>query len=116
GDNAGNELTDVLPAQLTLVSANATSGTAVATIGTNTVTWNGSIPAAGTVTLTIHATINLGTATQTATNQGTVSFDSNLDNVNDASALTDDPSVGGAADPTSFVILPVVCGDGHVSA
>ena len=32
-DNPGDELTDVLPASLTLVSASATSGTAVATIG-----------------------------------------------------------------------------------
>ena len=48
-DNAGNEFTDVLPAGLTLVSATATSGTAVATVGTNTVTWNGSLaPLGGT--------------------------------------------------------------------
>ena len=47
GDNPGNEFTDVLPAHLALVSATATSGTAVANVGTNTVTWNGSIPAGG---------------------------------------------------------------------
>ncbi|MEP7084034.1 MAG: M36 family metallopeptidase, partial [Betaproteobacteria bacterium] len=35
-DNPGNEFTDVLPAGLTLVSAAATSGAAVATIGTST--------------------------------------------------------------------------------
>src|SRR4029077_11571164 len=46
-DNPGNEFTDVLPAGLALVSASATSGTAVATVGTNTVTWNGSIAAGG---------------------------------------------------------------------
>ena len=32
-DNPGDEFTDVLPAQLTLVAASATSGTAVATVG-----------------------------------------------------------------------------------
>ena len=42
-NNAGNEFIDVLPASLTLVSASATSGTAVANVGTNTVTWNGAI-------------------------------------------------------------------------
>ena len=33
-NNPGPELTDVLPSQLTLVSASATAGTAVATVGT----------------------------------------------------------------------------------
>jgi uncharacterized repeat protein (TIGR01451 family)/MYXO-CTERM domain-containing protein len=115
-DNAGNELTDVLPAQVTLVSATATAGTAVATIGSNTVTWNGSLAVGASVTITINGTIAPGTAGQTPSNQGTLSYDSNLDNTNDASALTDDPGVGGAADPTSFVVLAVVCGDGRVSA
>jgi uncharacterized repeat protein (TIGR01451 family) len=100
-DNAGNEFTDVLPASLTLVSANATSGTA-GTAG-NTVTWNGSLaPLGGSVTITITATINNGTQGTTVSNQGSVSFDGNNDNVNEASNLTDDPSVGGASDPTVF--------------
>mgnify|MGYP002682595575 CR=1 FL=1 len=60
-NNTGPELTDVLPAGLTLVSASATSGTAVATIGTNTVTWDGVVPALGSVTVTIQATVNAGT-------------------------------------------------------
>ena len=61
-DNPGDELTDVLPAELTLVSATASAGTAVATVGTNTVTWNGCDPAGGTVNVTITATINAGAA------------------------------------------------------
>ena len=44
-DSATHELTDVLPLALTLVSATATSGTAVATPATNTVTWDGAIAA-----------------------------------------------------------------------
>ncbi|MGN6185073.1 MAG: hypothetical protein ACTHQM_15635, partial [Thermoanaerobaculia bacterium] len=105
GDNSGNEYSDVLPASLTLVSANATSGTAVATIGTNTVTWNGSLaPLGGSVTITITATINAGTQGTIISNQGTISFDANNDNVNEASGLTDDPGLGGAADPTSFAV------------
>jgi uncharacterized repeat protein (TIGR01451 family)/fimbrial isopeptide formation D2 family protein len=104
-NNPGNEFSDVLPAQLTLVSANATSGTAVATVGTNTVTWNGSVPAGGSVTITIQATINAGTAGQTITNQGTVNHDPNGDGVNEAASLTDNPAAGGATDATSFLVL-----------
>ena len=60
GDNPGNEFTDLLPASLALVSASATSGTAVASVVSNTVTWNGAIPAGGTVTITIVATVKCG--------------------------------------------------------
>jgi uncharacterized repeat protein (TIGR01451 family) len=38
-DNPGNEFIDVLPATLSLVSAVASSGSAVATSATKTVTW-----------------------------------------------------------------------------
>jgi uncharacterized repeat protein (TIGR01451 family) len=103
-DNPGHELTDVLPAQLTLVSASATAGTAVATVGTNTVTWDGDVPAHGSVTITIHATIKTGTALQTVTNQGTASYDADGNGTNESSTLTDDPSVGGTTDPTSFKV------------
>ena len=104
GDNPGDEFTDVLPAALTLVGATATSGTAVATVGTNTVTWNGSIPGGGgTVTITIEAVVEAGTAGSTITNQGTIAFDGDGDGTNESSAQTDDPAVGGQADPTQFV-------------
>jgi len=107
GDNPGNELTDVLPAGVTLVSAVATSGTATATIGTNTATWNGTLaPLGGSTTLTIAATVNVGTAGTTISNQGSLSFDADQDGANEASGLTDDPTVGGASDPTSFNVLP----------
>ncbi|HEX4953929.1 MAG TPA: proprotein convertase P-domain-containing protein [Thermoanaerobaculia bacterium] len=103
-DNPGDEFTDVLPPQVTLVSASATSGTAVATIGTNTVTWNGSIPGGGgTVTITIDATIELD-ATGDILNQGTISYDADGNGTNEASGSTDDPTVGGAADPTAFTV------------
>jgi uncharacterized repeat protein (TIGR01451 family) len=104
GDNTGDEFTDVLPSTLTLVSATATSGTPLATVATNTVTWNGAIPAGGSVTITIHATINSGTAGQTISNQGTVSYDSNADGTNDATSNTDDPGTAPAGDPTSIVV------------
>lgn len=104
GDNPGNEFTDVLPAGLALVSANATSGTAVATPGTNTVTWNGAIAAGASVTITIQATVLGSAAGTTVSNQGTISWDSNGDGMNDSSGVTDDPSLGGATDPTATAV------------
>lgn len=104
-DNPGNEFTDVLPAGLTLVNATATSGTAVPTVGTNTVTWNGALaPLGGSVTITITATVNAGTAGTTISNQGTVAYDADGNGTNEASRLTDDPALGGANDPTSFLV------------
>ncbi|HBL31115.1 MAG TPA: hypothetical protein DD490_30175, partial [Acidobacteria bacterium] len=106
-DNAGDEFTDTLPAGLTLTGASATSGTA-STAG-NTATWNGSIPASGSVTLTITATVNAGTEGTTLNNQGTVSFDSDLNGSNESTAVTDDPGVTGTGNPTPITItgLPV---------
>lgn len=106
GDNPGSEFTDVLPATLTLVSATASSGTAVATIGTNTVTWDGAIAAAGSVTITINATINAG-ALGTITNQGTINFDADANGTNETTRQTDDPAVGGASDPTGFAVAGI---------
>jgi len=109
-DNPGNEFTDVLPAGVTLVSATASSGTAVASVGTNTVTWNGSITAASTVTVTINATVNPAPAGTVISNQGSVSFDGDADGTNETTVQTDDPAVVGAANPTSFTVaaLPPV--------
>jgi uncharacterized repeat protein (TIGR01451 family) len=104
-DNPGNEFTDVLPASLVLVSATATSGTAVANVGTNTLTWNGAIPAGGSVTITITATVQPVSAGTVITNQGTASFDGNGDGTNESSAQTDDPAVAGSANPTAFAAV-----------
>ena len=102
GDNAGDEFVDTLPAGLTGVSAAATSGSAVLAAGT--VSWNGAIPAAGSVTITIVATIN-DDATGTISNQGTVNFDADGNGSNEASAQSDDPGAPGAADPTDFEVV-----------
>jgi uncharacterized repeat protein (TIGR01451 family) len=103
-DNPGNELTDVLPSSLTLVSASATSGTAAANIGTNTVTWNGSIAGGGTVTVTIQALVNSGTTGMTISNSATVSFDSDASGTNDTTRTSDDPATSAPSDPTSFLV------------
>ena len=105
-DNSGHELVDTLPSTLTLVSAAATSGTAVADVPTNTVTWDGGLASGGSVTITIHATIQptvaLGT---TISNQATVSYDADANGSNEATTPTDDPDQPGANDPTSFVVV-----------
>ncbi len=103
-DNPGNELMDILPAQLALVSAAASSGTAVANVGTNTATWNGSIAPIASVTITIKATILPGAAGTAVTNQATVFFDNDYDGSNESTALTDDPAAAGFADPTVFLV------------
>src|SRR5262249_18477528 len=104
-NNSGNEFTDVLPSGLTLVSANATSGTAVATIATNTVTWDGKIAAGGSVTITILATVKLNTGNQLISNQGSISYDADGNGVNEASAVTDNPATGAANDATVFSVV-----------
>ncbi|QBB70058.1 DUF11 domain-containing protein [Pseudolysobacter antarcticus] len=102
-DNPGNEFTDVLPAALALGSVNASSGTV--TTASNTVGWNGSIAAGGSVTITILATINSGTAPGAISNQGTVAFDADGNGTNESTALTDDPGLPGTSDPTSFNLV-----------
>ncbi|HVR96086.1 MAG TPA: hypothetical protein VMW27_05695 [Thermoanaerobaculia bacterium] len=105
GNNAGPEFTDILPSALTLTGATATAGTVNANLATNTVTWNGGLAAGGTVTITIQATVSASaSAGQTITNQGTVSFDNNGDGVNESTDQTDDPSVAGVDNPTTFVV------------
>ncbi len=104
GDNPGNEFTDILPAGLSLNSATATSGVAVASVPTNTVTWNGTIPASGTVTITIRATILPSAAGTTVSNQGTIAFDGDGNGTNEATGRTDDPGLGGASDPTLILV------------
>ena len=100
-DNPGDEFVDVMPAQVSVDSATASSGTAAVSGGT--VTWNGAIAAAGSVTITINATVN-SNAFGLIDNQGTINYDSNGDGSNDAIALTDNPALPGAADPTGFYI------------
>ncbi len=107
-DNAGDEFVDVLADGLVLVSASADVGAAVADVASNTVSWNGSVPAGGSATVTIVATVAPGTAETVISNQGTVSFDADVDGVNESTVLTDDVA-GGTLDPTTFTVaaLPI---------
>ena len=58
------------------------------TVGTNTVTWNGSIAIGGGVTITIVATITAPAGTAIS-NQATIHYDSSGDGGNASSRLTD---------------------------
>jgi uncharacterized repeat protein (TIGR01451 family) len=105
-DNPGDEFTDVLAPELALISASASSGTtAVTGVGGGTVTWNGAIPAGGSVTLFISATILPAVAGTTISNQGTLAFDADGNGTNETSAVTDDPDQPGSGDPTSFRVV-----------
>ena len=104
-DNPGNEFDDALPVGLTLISATATSGTAVATIASNAVSWNGSIAVGASVTITISASINTTTMGMVISNQGTISYDNDGNGTNESSAVTDNPGTAAANDPTSFTVV-----------
>jgi len=108
GDNPGNEMTDVLPPQLLLQSASASSGTAVATVGSNTVTWNGSIAVGETITITIVAAIQGSAGGSAISNQASISYDSDGNGSNDATASTDDPGVAGASNATVFFVANLI--------
>jgi uncharacterized repeat protein (TIGR01451 family) len=117
-DNPGNEFLDVLPASLHLVTANATSGTTLATVGTNTVTWNGAIPAGGSVTISILATVDSAAVVgSTITNQGTISYDADGNGTNESTRTTDDAAAAGSNNPTSFAVgAPATAGPADIPA
>jgi uncharacterized repeat protein (TIGR01451 family) len=102
-DPAVDEFTDVLPASLLLDGAQVVSGGGTVATNGNTVTWNGPIAAGNTIALEITATVAGGLAEgTTVSNQGQLLVDVDGDGDNDTQRLTDDPAVGGAADPTEF--------------
>jgi uncharacterized repeat protein (TIGR01451 family) len=97
-DNPGDEMIDTLPASLTYVSASATSGT-VSNVG-NIVSWNGSVAAGATETVTIAAQVNSGVA-GSIENTAIVSYDNDGDNTNESTAASASPTAVG---PTAFFI------------
>lgn len=102
-DAAGDEFSDILPTQITLVGTpTSTSGTITVTGTTpKTVHWNGSLAPGASVTITISATVNAGTGGSTVANQGTVNYDSNRDLTNETAAQTTPPSGSGS---TNFAV------------
>ncbi|MEO8256714.1 MAG: FG-GAP-like repeat-containing protein [Acidobacteriota bacterium] len=107
-DNPQNEFFDILPPNVTFNEVSATSGTVLLLPG-NAITWNGSLPGNGSVTIRIDAQVGpLNRPGTVISNQGTMLFDADDNGSNESSALTDDPTVAGAADPTSFTVIPTV--------
>jgi uncharacterized repeat protein (TIGR01451 family) len=109
-DNAGDELADSLPPQLTLLTATATSGTADADTAANTVHWNGTLVGAGSVTITVTARIDEQTEGDTVSNQAVGNYDADGNGTNDTQVLSDDVA-GLPVEPTDFdvaVIAPTV--------
>ncbi len=106
-DNAGHEFQDYIPAHTTYVadSASAGAGTIAYNSSSDDVVWDGVVPSLGVVNISFQVTVDPYTPDNTIiTNQGTHNFDSGGTNTNDASQLTDDPTVSGSADPTNIVI------------
>ncbi len=107
-DNPGDEFRDVFPPVLALSSSKVVSGggTTVANLGTNTVTWNGSIPAGGSIVLEIAAVLSAGVQPgQTISNEGEVFYDSNGSGTNDSMRGTEPP--GGPAGPGAPTVFDV---------
>ncbi|MBK7471384.1 MAG: DUF11 domain-containing protein [Betaproteobacteria bacterium] len=119
GDNPGDEFVDALPPELVLVSANATSGTAIADVPGNTVRWTGGNFGGGSVTITIQARVaNSVVDGQVVSNQGTAYFDADGNGANESQVVTDNAgSSPGSGSATVFVavratpaIIPALAG------
>lgn len=101
-DNPGPELTLLLPAGLSPAGGRASAGTVAA--GTP-VTWNGAIPAGGTVTIAVDAVLGPGTVGSTLCNQATVFFDADANGTNEASAQSGDFCCLGVLTPEEIPAL-----------
>jgi uncharacterized repeat protein (TIGR01451 family) len=107
-DNPGPEFEDVLPPELALIGATASSGVITLDIPNNTVFWDGIIFGGDSVTIDIQAELVGGSPFQLVLNQGVINVDTTGDGTNDTQRLTDDPSLAGAEEPTGFRIGAVV--------
>jgi uncharacterized repeat protein (TIGR01451 family) len=90
GDANGVTISDLLPAGVTFVSSNASQGSYVSGTGVWTV---GTVPASGSATLQIVATVNTGTAGSTITNTATLT-----------ASTPADPTPGDNADSASLAV------------
>jgi trimeric autotransporter adhesin len=108
-DAAGAELTDVLPSGIALTGGTATSGTlTTSTSLPRTITWNGSLAAGASVTITLTATLQAGTLGTTINNQATLAWDADADGVNEAAGVSDNPGAPGSADTTPILVGPEI--------
>ena len=107
-DNPGNEFEDIIPKNTTYVPGSATAVPS-GTIGYSggKIIWNGGILAQHSVALTFEVNVNQSLKNGTIiSNQGTVYWDSNgCHHANEATELTDDPSVPGDHNPTNVTVI-----------
>ncbi|HJT98845.1 MAG TPA: hypothetical protein VJ696_11065 [Rhodanobacteraceae bacterium] len=101
-DNGGPELIDSIPGGLHVTATAATSGT-ISFDGP--MFWDGAVPAGGSVTITIDATIDPALV-GSVFNQAIVFVDTTGNGSNDASINTDDPTTPAPNDATVFVSAP----------
>jgi len=100
-DNPDNEFEDFIPDNTTYVPgfASASSGLITYDGGENKITWNGAIAAESSIALSFRVTVNPALPNGVEiSNQGTVYWDSNENGTNDATELTDDPTVDDGID------------------
>jgi IPTL-CTERM motif len=62
----------------------------------------------GTVTITINANIDAGTAGMTLCNQATIHYDADGDGINESIGFSDDPDELGPADPCCIHVIHVI--------
>jgi uncharacterized repeat protein (TIGR01451 family) len=98
------ELTDTLPPELTLVSADVVDGPGVVGTSGNTVRWDGALDPGESVVISITATIAPDLVGQTIENQAIALFDTDEDGDNDTEEPSNDPATAPDDDPTAFVV------------
>jgi uncharacterized repeat protein (TIGR01451 family) len=97
------ELTDTLPAGLTLTSATLTGGPGAVTTSGATVRYDGSLAPGETATIEIEAAIAPGAEGQEIANQATAFSDNDSDGDNESALPSDDPATAEPRDATAFV-------------
>ena len=100
-DNTGNEFEDYIPENTVYVNDSASSdyGTISYDSGENKITWNGDVPGETTRILEFKVTVNDGLSNGVIiSNQGTVYWDSDGNDTNDAEELTDNPYIDDGID------------------
>jgi uncharacterized repeat protein (TIGR01451 family) len=109
-DPADAELTDTLPAELTLESATLTGGPGAVTTSGDTVRFDGSLAPGETATIEITAAIAATSGGQEIVNLATAFSDVDLAGGNETARPSDDPTTPETDDPTAFVAAaaPVV--------
>jgi FG-GAP-like repeat len=110
-DSPSDELQDSVPPEVTVVGADDGGDPGTVSVVGNDVRWNGTTAPGASVTVTIQASINAVAPGTQVTNQGVVTFDSDGNGSGDTMVLSDDPSLPGIDDPSSFVVTVPVEGD-----